>query len=79
VGIDFLAHYSEPSFASDASAVVDSVDLLAVPDVAAFAAPEAVVAGAFVAGASAAVLDAVRDVASVAAPAAFFDAAALLP
>jgi hypothetical protein len=79
VGIDFLAHYSEPSFSSDASAVVDSADLLAVPDVAAFGAPEAVVAGAFVAGASAAALDAVRDVASVAAPAAFFDAAALLP
>jgi len=53
--------------------------LLAVPDVAAFGAPEAVVAGDFVAGASAAALDAVRDVASVAAPAAFFDAAALLP
>src|SRR6185295_18817782 len=72
VGIDFLAHYSEPSFASDASVVVCSALIASASAV--FVAA-AFLAGAFSAGASAAALDAGFDVAAVAAPAAFLEAA----
>jgi hypothetical protein len=57
VGVDFLAHYSEPSFVSSA------VLLAALPDVAFFA------AGAFLAGAFFAGAVALPDVAGRAAPA----------